>query len=429
MQSCSDSLGSGIQRYSCPLIPTCVPHLPAWSSQCKCVVIDVNCVWSPGQRLFKNARQSYSQYNRCKYFNRSAGCKNGDSCGFCHVHAFPRHLSGGNVNREDNVKLTTQQRRAYKASRTPEQREDSRIFSGMLNHLRDELRGYIDFGLPSHGVQFVVWSYPGGIDSALRVQRRVAELFLGGVDKSKDVGIWLGHDKMCTGPGVLSPGCSVVQDISMGGLFVRLSELEASLSRDVTGLVFLESDAQLVDRCRDSLEELSCKLSSEDFVHLGYFCNCVPNWYRLPDGRRRFKGSGHFPQHGCQMFWLHRRCLSALLHRLHVDQYPLGLDRFFFSPRWFPRYAFLSHSLAGQDAEQVDMLSGTCTSGLIEEPSVPISSMSVKSFEDTQFGRDHRRRVWCVNDVACFHEPESPDYAVVQSPCLQQRAGRKRSLS
>lgn len=381
-------------------LPVCYP---VNNPRCKCRPLDVETVcFRPGFESLRAAPQDLMlQYNRCKYFLRRHGCKHGEQCEYCHVHPVPKHLTGGNVDVNLGIRLSVDERRAWKRRRTSQDIQYSCDWADLTTVSRDDARGYINFGSPTSGVQCVVWTIARLQASAFVTQRHVAKLLLGDASRCNEVGIWLGRDKLCHGVGHYPCRESHGVYTLMGGFATRLSRLEHQLADSVRGIIFMESDAQLVRRCHDGLPSLFDLIYEEDFVHLGYFIRGRRNHYVSRKGSVLYRGTGDLPAYGCQMFWISRRRISELVARLHSQDYPSGLDMFFFSRYWFPRYAYLSHSLAGQRSKDSDSFDYNDRVGPIENPSVPISCMRVLSMDDTPRARRYRDKTWrnyCIKE-------------------------------
>ena len=395
--------------------------LPAWrpreplNPECKCRPIEAHSLagregWE-GARHFQAGEVIMS--NRCRWhFRNPLGCKFGDACSMCHVHAWGKHEPDHSQvvpdpdSQHGARKLHRHERREKKAAETEEDKERKQAYASMVRAVRSDAGGFLDFGIAIGSVHLVIWSIHRLAEQARQTQAHVAEIF----DLLPEhVGIWLGVDKLCAARDHYPLGPAEGVHTLMKGLATKLEILVQQSSAD--GFVIMESDCLLVDALRGKLDWLAGQCACHNFVWLGFHTNEQPNYH--PDQRLKkralgaispppgvwpmFKGKAEgkiTPAYGCQMFWLHRDAIEGLCARLRAEPRPHGLDMYFWSPNFFPNseVKFLSRSLAGQQPgysdnwERINWAVGIMENCTLEE-------VFVRSFDEPGL-RETRAKRW-----------------------------------
>ena len=378
-------------------------------------------------------------FNRCRYHCRRNGCRHGDRCKFCHLHAFRRGEPDYSQVVEDPRtgrvhKLQKRERRQQQENRTVLERIGQFAWRQMAKSAEEDHDHYVNFGYPVDGVHAAVWCIHRLLPDARKTQERVAFVLSQRRGKpwpTAAVGLWLGVDKFSRTPGHYPHGDAHGVHTLMKGLATRLPQLMSD-SVGATHFWIFEADAWPSDVVGSMVDQLIATTKEHDFLQLGFFTNERPNhygryhweWYTHEEARTEgltggkysntwgasykipdfwpwtFKGNaqgGLCPAFGCQWFALEKQfAIQIWVPRLLRARRPYGLDMFFLSEQCLSdeENKFLSWSLAGQWPGPSDSFGGiNLRAGQVEEPPMDPKRIHVRSYAEREL-QGKRREMW-----------------------------------
>ena len=193
----------------------------------------------------------FERKGRCKYLQRTNGCKHGAACDFCHVHPADGTVPSSpyevwNPKLQKFTKLGKKERRAMKWKLRVAQPHREAWLLQKSDDLRRVAKDHAychNFGKPWRRYQLVFWTIPRLIDQALEGRKRFVEIFrqYGENVEPEDIGIWFGVDKNSHNPGHYAEG---VQGHGVHTLVKGMAERLRKLAEHMTApmLIFMEGD-------------------------------------------------------------------------------------------------------------------------------------------------------------------------------------------